>query len=1070
MRRVLMCLVFVCGLGAAQASADIQADWEAAVKAAKPLHWYKFDEATGGDCLDSGTGGLNGKYTGVSSAQQGLFGSTSAALFARTSGSNIGFAGAANLTGQWTAEYVVKTTKAPAGSDSQALHDSDTTSIRLAGWTALGEVGFTYYGVADYQFTPSTGWTLARLVVPQDEWVHLVFRNNGSGTQVFYNGELGGTSSSSVDLPRLRIGAHGAGPADMLQGVLEDVVVYNRALPDKDIVAHARAVGLAPVKARSPSPANGTIGVLQPLMTWTSGMSAQFHDVYFGTTPDLGQADFKGRQNVMMAMYWYFAGLQPGTTYYWRIDEVEADGVTKYTGDVWSFSAAPATAYSPTPLNGNKWIDPNTDLSWMAGMNSMKHEVYFGTDEAAVTARDAGTHKSSLAATTLDVGTLQANTTYYWVVDEVGLATTVPGEVWHFTTAGGPGGVKGEYFTNTNRNVPAAPTLTRIDPSINFNWVNDGPDASIGVDHFSVRWTADLEIAIADTYTFITSTDDGSRVWLNDQLIVDQWVDQGPTDAPSKGIPLQPGIYPFRMEYYEWEGGAVAQLFWQTPNMARQIIPTGALQPPYRARALYPRDGDVNVPQDVTLTWSAGDIAASHNIYFGDDKAAVAAATPDDTVIFRSKLAADQTSWSPGDLEWNKTYYWRIDEVNQASPDSPWASSVWSFTTADFIVVDDFETYTNDVGSRIFQTWIDGWGYTEPAPGDPGNGTGATVGHDIWSTGTTYTSIIETSIVRPGGRQSMPLDYNNAISPYYSETERTWTSPRNWTADGVTALSLQVHGYPVSFLETSPGNITMSGCGADIYNTTDEFRYAYKKLNGDGSLTVRVESVVNTAAWAKAGVIIRAGLEPAAQQVHMIITPASLVEFMYRKDAGLTTVQFATASGTNMLPHWIRLTRKGNTFTGEYSADGKTWSKITATDGTVQSTADVPMIGDVYIGLAVTSTNRNAINTAVFSNVQVVGASGAWSIAGIGYTQPGNDPATFYVAIQDSAGKTAVVSYPDTSLVLNNQWLEWKIPLSQFTGVNLKSVKTMYIGVGDRKSPSADGTGSLFIDDIRLVK
>ena len=97
--------------------------------------------------------------------------------------------------------------------------------------------------------------------------------------------------------------------------------------------------------------------------------------------------------------------------------------------------------------------------------------------------------------------------------------TTIPGEMWSFTTAGGPGGVKGEYFANTSRNVVGTAALTRIDPSIDFNWGNDGPDTAIGIDHFSVRWTADLEIAVADTYTFITNTDDGGRV-----------VAQGPAD------------------------------------------------------------------------------------------------------------------------------------------------------------------------------------------------------------------------------------------------------------------------------------------------------------------------------------------------------------------------------------------------------------------------------------------------------------------------------------------------------------------------------------------------------------
>jgi hypothetical protein len=136
----------------------------------------------------------------------------------------------------------------------------------------------------------------------------------------------------------------------------------------------------------------------------------------------------------------------------------------------------------------------------------------------------------------------------------------------------------------------------------------------------------------------------------------------------------------------------------------------------------------------------------------------------------------------------------------------------------------------------------------------------------------------------------------------------------------------------------------------------------------------------------------------------------------------------------------------------------------------VRSVMDVPMIGDVYIGLAVTATNRNAVTTAVFSNVQVVGAAGAWSVAEIGYDHPGNDPAVLYVAIQDSAGKTAVVPYDDTSAVLSTDWLEWKIPLSRFTGINPAKVKSMIIGVGDRANPTPGGAGRLFIDDIRVVQ
>jgi hypothetical protein len=119
------------------------------------------------------------------------------------------------------------------------------------------------------------------------------------------------------------------------------------------------------------------------------------------------------------------------------------------------------------------------------------------------------------------------------------------------------------------------------------------------------------------------------------------------------------------------------------------------------------------------------------------------------------------------------------------------AGPVWTFTTC--LLVDDFESYTNDVGSRIFQSWIDGWGYTEPAPGNAGNGTGATVGNDIWSEGTPYTTIAEIKVVH-SGLQSMPLDYNNVNSPWYSEAEHEFETAQNWSAGGVDTLILYFRG------------------------------------------------------------------------------------------------------------------------------------------------------------------------------------------------------------------------------------------------------------------------------------
>ena len=131
----------------------------------------------------------------------------------------------------------------------------------------------------------------------------------------------------------------------------------------------------------------------------------------------------------------------------------------------------------------------------------------------------------------------------------------------------------------------------------------------------------------------------------------------------------------------------------------------------------YPANAAVDVPQTPMLRWIAGDKAASQELYFGEDKDAVTAGTTP-----TARLGAAETTYDPGALQWGKTYYWRVDEVNAADAESPWKGVTWSFTTADFLLVDDFESYTNEVGERVFQTWLDGYGYTEPKEVQ-GNGT-----------------------------------------------------------------------------------------------------------------------------------------------------------------------------------------------------------------------------------------------------------------------------------------------------------------------------------------------------------
>jgi regulation of enolase protein 1 (concanavalin A-like superfamily) len=271
----------------------------------------------------------------------------------------------------------------------------------------------------------------------------------------------------------------------------------------------------------------------------------------------------------------------------------------------------------------------------------------------------------------------------------------------------------------------------------------------------------------------------------------------------------------------------------------------------------------------------------------------------------------------------------------------------------------------------------------------------------------------------------------------------------------------------VAFVDKGDGAFTISGSGHDIWDNADDFRFACKRLSGDGSVTVKVESLVNTNAWAKAGVMIRDSLEAGSPMAYMIQSFSSGVSFGWRQTAN-GTCGSATQAGI-AAPQWVKLTRKGNAFTAQYSADGKTWTDIKNADGTVTTTT-VTMGASVYIGLCVTSHNAAATTTAQFSGAATTGGvTGAWQVAAIGDDpEPANSLETLYVVVQDSAGKSKVINHPDPAATGIANWQQWRIPLSEFAaaGVKLTAVKKLVIGVGDRASPKPDGAGKLYIDDI----
>ncbi|NQV35079.1 MAG: discoidin domain-containing protein, partial [Phycisphaeraceae bacterium] len=216
---------------------------------------------------------------------------------------------------------------------------------------------------------------------------------------------------------------------------------------------------------------------------------------------------------------------------------------------------------------------------------------------------------------------------------------------------------------------------------------------------------------------------------------------------------------------------------------------------PAQARMPKPATGVAEILPNSALTWRAGRAAAQHILYVGPDANAVADGSAPSVTSSTNRVDLGSLG-----LLLDQTYYWRVDEVNETESPSVWQGPLWDFSTVSYVTVDDFERYGNLSPNRPFQTWLDGFGYSADefiSVAFAGNGTGAGVGHDIWSLSSPHFDgqIMEGTIVR-GGHLSMPLYFNNANGLSLSETEITFEQAQDWTASGIKTLSLNIYGDP----------------------------------------------------------------------------------------------------------------------------------------------------------------------------------------------------------------------------------------------------------------------------------
>ncbi|MBN1854413.1 MAG: alpha-L-fucosidase [Pirellulales bacterium] len=167
-------------------------------------------------------------------------------------------------------------------------------------------------------------------------------------------------------------------------------------------------------------------------------------------------------------------------------------------------------------------------------------------------------------------------------------------------------------------------------------------------------------------------------------------------------------------------------------------------------------------------------------------------------------------------------------------------------------------------------------------------------------------------------------------------------------------------GEPGSFVQ-SGDTVLVKGTGTDIWNTADGFYYVYEMLDGDGSITAKVESMQDTAPWAKAGLMIRESLDADSRQIIAFMSPSNGAALQGRSRTSGSSSGFGQTKGLKA-PYWLRLERDGNVFTAHQSPDGKEWTSLGETT--------MDMSAKVKVGLAVCSSNAHTPCQAVFTHVE----------------------------------------------------------------------------------------------------
>jgi hypothetical protein len=457
-------------------------------------------------------------------------------------------------------------------------------------------------------------------------------------------------------------------------------------------------------------------------------------------------------------------------------------------------TALPAGAAS-TPIPDDHATDVPRDvvLTWTPGKYAPAvngHRVYLSESFDDVNGGIGGVPLSDNSYTPpqrLDLGA-----TYYWRVDEVNAspdATVFPGEVWSFTVEPVGYALAGARISATASSSSSSqegPANTIGDLGLNGDGLHSNAMHEMWLSGPAAGQSAWIQYEFDKVYSIY-------------QMLV--WNHNTPTE-PLVGFGIKEAVVEYSIDGGNWTRLGDAREFARAAGAAGSPAETtvdfggvavryvritalsnwGGVLPQYglsEVRFLYiplsarepqPASGATNVAPQFTPDWRAGRQAAVHKVYVGTDEQAVIGRTV--PAVTPSKPGLETFI-----LDLGQTYFWAVDEVNEAQAVGVWAGDLWSLSTQKSILVDDFEAYTDNDGEAIWQTWIDGYDVAA---------NGAIVGNDS-------APYAERALVH-AGLQSMPLSYDNSGGAAYSEAQRSFDEPQDWTVYGISTLTVSFRG------------------------------------------------------------------------------------------------------------------------------------------------------------------------------------------------------------------------------------------------------------------------------------